>query len=119
MKIKLNYKGSYIKYTTGLTENYELDNGVKVNGVYTNIDEIYVPDNLKFQRVEYKLLNEAMKRIFDEGDLTIKYFAKGLRKDTEEFDYLYSILTDFSFHVISKTDQGVMFGFLTKEQLDE
>ena len=70
-------------------------------------------------RIEHKLLNKAVKKIFDEGEMTIKYYVRGLTKDTERFDYLFSILTDFGFHIISKTNDGVMFGFLTKDETDE
>ena len=119
MKIKLKYGDSYIKYTTGNIEKYTLANGAEVNNVYTTIDEIYVPENLRYKRIEHKLLNKAVKKIFDEGEMTIKYYVRGLTKDTERFDYLFSILTDFGFHIISKTNDGVMFGFLTKDETDE
>lgn len=118
MKIKIKCGDSYIKYSTGHREEYQLENGADVEGVYTVIDELYVPEKDKNKRIEYRLLNEAMKRIIEEGDLTIKYFMKK-EKDIEKLDYIYAILTDFGFRVISSTSEGVMFGFLTKEELEQ
>lgn len=118
MKIKLTYKDCYIKYTTGLVEKYQLENGADVDNLYATIDEIYVPKEKRNQKLEYKLLNKTIKQLTDDGNLTIKYFCREA-KDEEYFDYIFAILTDFGFHILSKSEQGVMFGFLTKDELDE
>lgn len=118
MKKKIIYQDCYLKYSTSYVEKYQLENGADVESLYTQIDELYVPKEKRYQKVEYKLLNRAMKQILDEGDLTIKYFCKEA-KEEEYFDYIFSILTDFGFHILSKSDQGVMFGFLTKDEIEE
>lgn len=108
MKKKLNYKHSYLTYTTDITNKMIIEDNVEDWEAFNLIENITIDDRDPFRETLIKLICTAIKQIFDRGQIYIRLYLNELN-DINKTDDALTVILGLGFEQVSHSREGRMF----------